>query len=39
MSVFVDFLNYFRLRESDGTPKEAWGVFQEESIRYLESIP
>ena len=39
MSVFVDFLNYFGLRESDGTPKEAWGVFQEESIRYLESIP
>lgn len=39
MAVFVDFLNYLGLIEMDGTPKEAWGVFQEESKRYLESIP
>jgi hypothetical protein len=39
MTVFVDFLNYMGLREMDGTPKEAWGVFQEEAQGYLESLP
>lgn len=39
MTVFVDFLNYMGLREVDGTPKEAWGVFQEEAQGYLESLP
>jgi hypothetical protein len=39
MTIFVDFLNYLGLREMDGTPKEAWGVFQEVSQRYLESLP
>lgn len=27
------------LREMDGTPKAAWGVFQEETQGYLESLP
>ena len=39
MEIFVDFLNYLGLREMDGTPKEAWFVFQEESREYLDSIP
>ena len=39
MEIFVDFLNYLGLREMDGTPKEAWVVFQEESRNYLDSIP
>ena len=39
MEIFVDFLNYLGLREIDGTPKEAWFVFQEESRKYLDSIP
>ena len=39
MTVFVDFLTYMGLLESDGTPKKAWGIFQEESSNYLESIP
>ncbi len=33
---FVDFLNYFGLRENDGTPKQAWFAFQEEASAYLE---
>ena len=39
MTVFVDFLNYMGLLESDGTPKEAWGSFQVESREYLKNIP
>ena len=39
MTVFVDFLNYMGLIESDGTPKEGWESFQEESRKYLEIIP
>jgi hypothetical protein len=37
MVKFVDFLNYLGLFESDGTPKQAWFVFQEEAQSYLES--
>jgi beta-glucosidase/6-phospho-beta-glucosidase/beta-galactosidase len=36
---FIDFLNYLGLREYDGTPKEAWLVFQQEASRYLQIIP
>jgi hypothetical protein len=39
MSSFVDFLTYLGLLENDGTPKEAWSVFQEETKNYLDSIP
>jgi hypothetical protein len=38
MEKFVAFLNYFGLRESDGTPKLAWYAFQEEANAYLESL-
>jgi hypothetical protein len=36
MAVFVDFLSYMGLCENDGTPKEAWYAFQEETQGYLE---
>lgn len=39
MTVFVDFLNYMGLLESDGTPKEAWENFQVKSREYLENNP
>lgn len=35
MNDFVDFLNYFGLLESDGSPKEAWSAFREEAAAYL----
>ena len=36
---FIDFLNYMGLRENDGTPKEAWHVFQQEASQYLQNQP
>jgi hypothetical protein len=39
MVMFVDFLNYMGLRENDGTPKEAWLVFQQEASLYLQNLP
>lgn len=33
---FVTFLNYLGLRTYDGTPKQGWYAFEEESERYLE---
>ena len=39
MTVFVDFLNYMGLLESDGTAKKAWESFQEESENYLNNVP
>jgi hypothetical protein len=39
MTDFVDFLTYLGLRENDGTPKEAWGVFQQESSQYIQNQP
>jgi hypothetical protein len=39
MIVFIDFLNYLGLRENDGTPKEAWLVFQQEASQYLQNLP
>jgi hypothetical protein len=39
MVMFVDFLNYMGLRENDGTPKEAWLVFQQETSQYLQNLP
>jgi hypothetical protein len=39
MAEFVDFINYLGLFESDGTPKEAWFVFQEEAGFYLLNQP
>lgn len=39
MIQFIDFLNYLGLRENDGTPKEAWHVFQEEASQYLLRQP
>ncbi|MGD9091760.1 MAG: beta-galactosidase [Anaerolineales bacterium] len=38
MSVFVDFLCYLGLRESDGTPKLGWDAWQGGAARYLEGI-
>jgi hypothetical protein len=31
MAEFVDFINYLGLFENDGTPKQAWLVFQEKT--------
>jgi len=39
MNIFVDFLSYLGLRDSDGNPKKAWDSFQEESKNYLNSVP
>lgn len=39
MPGFIDFLNYMGLRENDGTPKEAWSVFQMEASQYLQNLP
>jgi hypothetical protein len=39
MAVFVDFINYLGLFENDGTPKQAWLVFQEEASNYLLNQP
>ena len=39
MPKFIDFLNYMGLRENDGTPKEAWFVFQQETSQYLQNLP
>jgi len=39
MAQFIDFLNYLGLRENDGTPKEAWLVFQREASMYLQNQP
>jgi hypothetical protein len=39
MLTFVEFLNYMGLRENDGTPKEAWLVFQKEASQYLQNLP
>jgi len=39
MLIFVDFLTYLGLKENDGTPKEAWLVFQQEAKQYLQNLP
>ncbi len=38
MRAFVDFLNYMGLIENDGTPKQAWSVFQDQARSYLEGV-
>ncbi len=38
MRDFVDFLNYLGLRNYDGSPKQGWFAFVEESEKYLEEV-